>query len=243
MEHFLFGKCPVEDAVLENYRLFRSHPVIPDGMLPMCYPADTGHLDDQPYIPQWCMWYVLEVRDYLTVRNPTVDRALFYDSVMGIVRFLSQYENEDGLLEDLPGWNFVEWSDANKWVKDVNYPTNFLYAQVLRCVSALWGDPAYAEKAERIAKTAATQSFDGALFVDNAVRDTEGHLIPPPNTSEAGQYYALLFGGIDLGAPAYAILKEQVLTGFSAMHEMTGSRSVLMITASLPMRHMQLQRR
>ncbi len=217
VEHFLFGHCPVEDAFLENYRLFRSHPVIPQGMLPMCYPADTGHLDDQPYIPQWCMWYVLEVKDYLTERNPRVDRALFYDSVMGIVRFLSNYENSDGLLEDLPGWNFVEWSDANKWVKNVNYPTNFLYAEVLRCVSALWGDASFAEKAAHIAQTAARQSFDGTLFVDNAIRDAQGQLILTGNVSEAGQYYALLFGHIDLDAPMYAALKDKVLTGFAEM--------------------------
>lgn len=220
VEHFLFGKTPVEDAFLENYRLYRENPFIPSGMLPMCYPADSGHVESQPYIPQWCMWYVLEVRDYLTERNPDKDPALFRDSVMGVVNFLAGYENEDGLLEDLPGWNFVEWSDANKWVRNVNYPTNFLYAEVLRCTAALYGDTALSEKAERICQTAICQSFDGVLFSDNAVRDENGRLIPTGNASEAGQYYAVLFGGVDVDAPEYAALKHHILTGFA---DMTGT--------------------
>ena len=45
---------------------------------------------------------------------------------------MEKYENGDGLLQNLPSWNFVEWSAANDWINDVNYPTNFLYAEVLR---------------------------------------------------------------------------------------------------------------
>ncbi len=222
VEHFLFGECPVEDAFLENYRLFRSHPVIPTGMLPMCYPADTGHLESQPYIPQWCMWYVLEVREYLTERNPGADREAFRASVTGIVDFLAQYENEDGLLEDLPGWNFVEWSDANSWVKNVNYPTNFLYAEVLRAYDALYGGEGLADKAAHICRTAAAQSFDGELFCDHAIRE-DGVLIRSKNASEAGQYYALLFGDIDHTDPTFAQYYHHVLTGCRDLSRDSGS--------------------
>ena len=38
---------------------------------------------------------------------------------------MERYENGEGLLQNLPSWNFVEWSKANTWVQDVNYPTNF----------------------------------------------------------------------------------------------------------------------
>ena len=95
------------------------------------------------------MWYVLEVKEYLTERNPSVDRELFKKSVMGIVDFLARHENSDGLLQNLPSWNFVEWSTANEWVQDVNYPTNFLYAEVLRSAYALYGDESLLKKAEK----------------------------------------------------------------------------------------------
>ncbi len=225
-EHHFFGAVPVEDAFLENHRLCND-PVLPRGMLSMCYPADVkleengmGH-----HIPQWCMWYVLEVREYLTERNPGVDPALFRASVEGVIGYLARFENSDGLLEDLPSWNFVEWSDANSWTKNVNYPTNFLYAEVLRAADALYGCRAWREKAERVCARAAALSFDGELFTDNAVRDEAGVLVNTGNTSEAGQYYALLFGGIDLEDPKYSAYAAHVRTGCRAVPE-TGRRFV-----------------
>lgn len=213
-EHHFFGEVPVEDAFLENYRLFHD-PVLNNGMLPMCYPSDVKKEEDGTghHIPQWCMWYVLEVAEYLSVRNKRADPTLFRPTVEGILRYLARYENEDGLLEDLPSWNFVEWSDANSWTKNVNYPTNFLYAAVLLAASRLYGDTALAEKARLIQARTAALSFDGELFTDNAVRQEDGQLRNTGNTSEAGQYYALLFGDVDPDVPVYAKLKKHVLEG------------------------------
>ena len=212
-EYFLTGKTLVEDAFLENYRLYKNEGEIPAGALPMCYPSDFHH--NNKFIPQWDMWYVLEVKEYLTERNPSVDKELFRDSVMGVVNFLEKYENSDGLLQNLPSWNFVEWSTANEWVQDVNYPTNFLYAEVLRSVAALYGDNIFSEKAERVAKKTLELSFDGEVFIDNAVLDENGVLRNTRNSSEAGQYYAILFGNFDINSEKYAALKAHMVNGFA----------------------------
>ena len=53
--------------------------------------------------------------------------------------FFTQFENSDGLLEKLKSWVFVEWSDANKYVQDVNYPSNMLYAAALNAAGKLYG--------------------------------------------------------------------------------------------------------
>ena len=50
------------------------------------------------------------------------------DRVLKLFEYFQAYENSDGLLEKLPGWVFVEWSKANEFVQDVNYPSNMLYA-------------------------------------------------------------------------------------------------------------------
>ena len=196
-EHHFFGQSRVEKAFLENYRLYSGHyPEVDAGFLPKCYPGDIDVGGGHEFIPQWCMWYVLQVKEYLTERVPEEDREAFRASVEGIVGALLPYENELGLLEDLPSWNFVEWSDANSWTKNVNYPTNFLWAAVLDAASELYGDESLAEKAERVRSVARRLSFDGTLFTDNALR-REGELVNTGNTSEACQYYALLFGGAD----------------------------------------------
>ena len=171
------------------------------------------------------MWYVLEVAEHLTVRNKAADPELFRPTVEGIVRYLAKHENEDGLLEDLPSWNFVEWSDANSWTKNVNYPTNFLYAATLLAACALYGDKSLAQKARRIQERTAALSFDGELFTDNAVRDENGVLRNTGNTSEAGQYYALLFGNIDWNEPKYEKLKAFVRNNFQGAAD-TGRRFV-----------------
>lgn len=215
-EHFM-GDVPVEDAYLENYRLCDA--VLSDeGMLPMSYPSDvSGGRESSMYIPQWCMWYVLECREYLTCRRPNVDRELFRKSIMGIVNCLERFENADGLLQNLSSWNFVEWSDANSWVQDVNYPTNFLYSAVLDAAYELYGDEKYRIKAEKVRQKAAELSFDGEMFTDNAICDENGVLCNTGNTSEACQYYALLFGKIDWDEKKYEKLKNHVLDGFAAV--------------------------
>ena len=210
-EYFLTGKTLVEDVFLENYRLYENDGSLPEGAIPMCYPSDFH--DNNKFIPQWAMWYVLEVKEYLTERNPSVDRELFKKSVMGIVDFLARHENSDGLLQNLPSWNFVEWSTANEWVQDVNYPTNFLYAEVLRSAYALYGDESLLKKAEKVARLTAERAFDGEVFIDNAIL-TDGELVNTKNSSEAGQYYAILFGNFDINEAKYAKLKAHILEGF-----------------------------
>ncbi len=224
-EHALFGNTQVEDAFLENYCLYRNNGDLPEGMIPMCFPADCPYDNDNPlvthpakfkFIPQWSMWYILEVEDYIANRNPAASIEQFRASVEGLLDFYSRYENEDGLLESLPSWNFVEWSRANEWTQDVSYPTNFLYAQVLESAYRLFGNEDYLRRANEVREKAVEQSFNGTVFLDHAVRDEHHHLIRLNDCSEACQYYAILFGGIDINAPKYAALHRLVTEIFGA---------------------------
>ena len=101
-------------------------------------------------------------------------------------------------------------------MQNVNYPTNFLYAEVLSAVGALYGNLTLEEKAKRLRKLTAERAFDGEVFVDNAVLSEDGELHNTRNSSEAGQYYAVLFGKIDIDAPKYSKLREYVKDGFSS---------------------------
>lgn len=214
-ENYFFGEVPVEDDFLENFRLCNSSQ-LPRGLVPMSFPADI-HVRDvdggTEHIPQWCMWYVLELSEYLTERNTDVPRELYRQSVEALLDYLETFENSDGLLEDLPSWNFVEWSKANSWTRNVNYPTNFLYAATLDAAAELYGRQSYKKKANRVRETAAELSFDGELFTDNAVRDGEGVLKNTGNVSEICQYYAYLFGDIDLDDEKYAKYREHLFSG------------------------------
>jgi alpha-L-rhamnosidase len=79
VEHLMTGKSRVEHAFLSNFLMAGQYPRVPDGMLPMCYPAD--HIDGN-FIPNWAMWYVLELEEYFN-RFATGEKFYFDISQTG----------------------------------------------------------------------------------------------------------------------------------------------------------------
>jgi len=180
------GNTKIEKNFIENFLLPEEFKDINRGMLPMCYPSDHWNHN---YIPNWAMWFVLELEEYL---HRSGDRALIDQAkrrVYDLADYFKPYLNEDGLLEKLDKWVFVEWSDANKYVQDVNYPSNMLYAEMLDVMSRLYGDEALHAQAEGVREQIRRQSYDGRFFCDNAVRKN-GKLERTANHTEACQYYA-----------------------------------------------------
>lgn len=203
------GKTDVEKEFLESFVLGKDVPGIPKGMLPMCYPGD---FPDGMHIPQWSLWYILQLEEYLQ-RNREADREYFKDLCYSLLKYFEGYRNELGLLESLPGWNFVEWSRANSWTQDVNYPTNMLFARAMEIIGEIYGDESLTGEAQDIRKRVIELSYNGTLFTDNAVREN-GKLINTGNISEVCQYYAFMFKTIDFNDDKYIELKNMVLNQF-----------------------------
>jgi alpha-L-rhamnosidase len=185
----LTGTPRVEHNFVENFLLPERFEHLPEGMLPMCYPSDHN---DGIYIPNWALWFVVQLEEFAARGgDPATVRAL-EPRVLRLMEFFQKYENEDGLLEKLPSWVFVEWSAANQFVQDVNYPSNMLYAGALSVAGRIYQRPELIEKADRIRQQVRRQSFDGRFFVDNAVRK-DGKLQVTQNRSEVCQYFAFFF--------------------------------------------------
>jgi alpha-L-rhamnosidase len=189
MEKEFTGKSVVEYNFLENYALPQSFKHLPEGMVPMCYPADQY---DGNFIPNWSLWFIMEMDDYARRGGDPALIARLKPRIEKLLHYFSKFENEDGLLEKLDGWIFVEWSKANDFVHDVNYPSNMLYAGALNAAARLYGNAGWMQKAEQIKKTILQQSFNGDFFVDNAMREN-GTLKVTENTTETCQYYAFFF--------------------------------------------------
>ena len=208
VEKILTGRSVVEHNFLENYLLPDSFAYLPDGMFPMCYPADHN---DGFFIPNWSMWLVLELREYLDRSGDHEMIEAFRPKVYKLLSYLDTFLNEDGLLENLPGWVFVEWSKANDLVQDVNYPSNMLYAACLDACAELYDDNALAERAKDMREKILKQSFNGEFFVDNAVR-VEGKLVLSGEITEVCQYYAFYF---NIATPeSHTLLWERLLHDF-----------------------------
>jgi alpha-L-rhamnosidase len=188
---YLSGNTLIETNFLENFLLPEKFRYIPEGMLPMCYPSDHP---DGTFIPNWAMWFVIELEEYVQRSGNSRMAQELQPKVMALLDYFAKYENEDGLLEKLEKWIFLEWSKANDFVQDVSYPTNMLYAKTLEMVAKLYNNPALATKAARIRETIRKQSFDGTFFIDNAIREN-GHPVPQKNNrTETCQYYAFFTG-------------------------------------------------
>jgi alpha-L-rhamnosidase len=189
-EKDITGKNLIEKAFLENYAVAEKFKHLPEGMVAMCFPADNYNGN---FIPNWSLWFILEIEEYL---NRTGDIALAFQlqkKVEGLMQYFETLTNDIGLLENLKGWIFVEWSMANKFVDGINYPSNMLYAAALECADRLYKKPQYAEKAKNIRKQILTNSFNGKFFRDQSLR-AEGKIKHTENYSETCQYFAFYFG-------------------------------------------------
>jgi alpha-L-rhamnosidase len=202
------GYSAVAHNFYENYALPDSFSFLPKGMIPMCYPADHN---DRNFIPQWSLWFILQIEDYAFRDGDPELVARLKPRIENLLAYFAGFENTDGLLEKLAGWKFVEWSKANSFVLDVSYPTNMLYYAALSAASRLYNNSAWAQKAEHVKQTVLQQSFNGEFFTDNAVREN-GQLNLTGHTTEVCQYYAFFF---DIATPdTHPVLWKKLISEF-----------------------------
>ena len=190
VNRLLTGSVGLETLFLENFAIPAAFDV-DAGMLPMCYPSD--HTNGN-FIPNWAMWAVIEIDEYVRRGGDPELVAKLKPRLEKLVDFLWKFRNADGLLEKMPRWNFIEWSQANKWVQDVNYPSNMTWAEVLDCMNRLYGRADLAAEAKKVRETVRRQSWNGTWFCDHAVRRADGSLeVRKDEITETCQYYAFFF--------------------------------------------------
>ncbi|MBS6440955.1 MAG: hypothetical protein KH380_01000 [Coprobacillus sp.] len=191
-ESLISKENKVEHNFLENYALLEQYPYLPKGMVPMCYPGDHP---DGTFIPNWSLWYILELKDYLL---RTHDEDLVKQSlakIKGLLHYFEKFENELGFLENLENWVFVEWSKANDndFICGVNFPSNMLYMGALEAASELLHEPSLKMKAKHIKEMIEKFSFNGEFYVDNMIRNEKNEFVITDHTTETCQYYAFYF--------------------------------------------------
>lgn len=192
VEKVLTGKSEIEHSFLENFFIAEKTPILPNGMFPMCYPADHYNKN---YISNWAMWLVIELEEYLarTGDQKLIDKAKTH--IYALLDFFAKYENADGLLEKLDAWVFIEWSEANKLTQDISFPSNMLFAKMLDSVANLYGDDALREKASRLRAYIDTHAVtEDGFYCDNAVYDSNGIPKLSGKCTETCQYYAFFCG-------------------------------------------------
>ncbi len=213
-EKDLTGANKIEHDFIENFVLATDFPDLPEGIMPMCYPADVMGGE---FIPNWNMFLVIELEEYLA---RTGDRSLVDSAksrLYALEKYFDGFLNKDGLLEKLEGWVFVEWSQANKWVQDVNFPSNMMYYAMLKAMARMYNEPEFDKKAEKIKSAILSLSFNGKFFRDHMVYDESGVLTTPEDITEVCQYYAFFTGIAD--KQNFPELLEIIARDFGAGHK------------------------
>ena len=193
---WLTGSTRNERLFLGNFALAESFdgPESQEGFVPGLWPCD---LMDKgcSVMPTYDMWLIGELDECVRNGGGNALAEAFRPKVMGILDALRKYRNGDGLLQNLPGWVFVEWSEANDLVQDVNYPANMLYAWALDAAARLYGRSDLLGEAAEIRDAVRRQSFTGEWFCDNAVvSEKTGMLELSGRHTEACQYFAFFTG-------------------------------------------------
>lgn len=191
-ERVFTGDNKVERAFLQNY-ILADKSGHPKGMIPRCYPAD--YYEEDGFIPNWSLWYILEIYKYFTQYgyDETVEKSR--TNVEGILNYFVDFENEFGVLEDLKGWIFVEWSAANNsdHINGINVPSNACYYASLLAAAKVYGIKGLKEKAEKVKDYLLKNAYVDGFFVDNLIRNEKGDIIPTENYTETCQYYMFFF--------------------------------------------------
>ncbi len=216
VEKALTGKSDIEKGFLENFFIASDFPRLPKGMLPMCYPSDPL---SNSFIPNWAMFLVLQVEEYFARTGDKEMLEIAKKRLYELEEYFCQFINSDGLLENLDGWIFVEWSQANKWVQNVSFPTNMMYYACLKAMSRMYNDNGLSAKADKIKEAIIRLSFNGTFFRDHQVIKEDGERVVPEDITEVCQYYAFFTGVAD--KESFPGLLKIIINDFGPGHKCT----------------------
>ena len=109
-----------------------------DGLMRSRYPSQC--VQD---IPTYSLLWMVMVRDYWWHTGDVDEAAERFEGMMTTLRWFERHENAQGLLHDMPHWNFVDW--VAEWQDRRGAPPNassgisavinFEYAYALRCAA------------------------------------------------------------------------------------------------------------
>lgn len=83
---------------------------LPEGVTLSRYPTLSTQV-----IPTYSLLYIGMLHDYWRYRNDAEFVKNKLTGTRAILDFFSKYQQEDGSLAHTPYWNFVDWTDGEKW--------------------------------------------------------------------------------------------------------------------------------
>jgi alpha-L-rhamnosidase len=154
-----------------------------DGMTQMATPGDAAARWGI-FIPDYCFYWIMTIGEYVRYSG---DASLAEELFPAVARALSWFEpylDDQGLLNDVPGWIFVDWADVDRRGQCTTF--NALYHAALRHASdlaRLAGAPSQARRYRRMARSVRDAINDRlwddtrGVYVDARVDGAQGRRV------------------------------------------------------------------
>ncbi len=199
----LLADTTVERSMLYDFLAADYARELP-GTFPCCCCGGTKR--DPELMYTWSLFVLLELTDYY---RRTGDEAMKRDFRPRVEKFMEasqSLKNELGLLEDIPGSVFIDWSASNNRANTeaVCTAANGLYAMVAQRLGEMYGIESYREEAEQIravfrqaygkVRESKYELFTMYPFFSDSMTLRDGQLVENHVYSEAAQYYCFWTG-------------------------------------------------
>lgn len=102
-------------------------------------------------IPDYSLWWVMAVWNHYLYTGERHWVEAFYPHSVKVIREVENHLNEEGLVEDMPYWVFIDWANVEKRGECAPFNAIFVGAcEALRSMASLKGDAYVVEEMDRV---------------------------------------------------------------------------------------------
>jgi hypothetical protein len=124
-----FGANDICRKFIEDF----AHSQLESGLIP----SISGAGDQSPVqdIIDYALWWIVAVEDVIAFDGNTSLASEMFPCIERLLTFFQEYINDDGLIENIPGWVFIDWASIRR--EGCVAPLNGIYYMALRSAEKL----------------------------------------------------------------------------------------------------------
>lgn len=194
----LLSDTTLERAMLKDFLASEYSPML-EGSFPAC--CSGGPKNDPVMMYSWNLFVLLELADYYGRTGDEEMKEAYRERVNLFMEASEALKNELGLLENIPGSMFIDWSSANDpdHTQPICTAANALYALTAERLGKLYDRKDFTKDSARVrarlrgvyekVKESKHELFTMYPFLTDSLSLKEGELCGKGVYSEAAQYY------------------------------------------------------
>jgi alpha-L-rhamnosidase len=128
--YYISGDARLHRRLLESFAQSQDCT----GMTTSRYPDDHHNL---PPIPSFCLHWISSFAEYERLTGDHESIRKWWPNLLLGIRWFTAYEGNSGLLENVPGWAFIDWGSQETPREGMGTALNLLYLEALKNMADL----------------------------------------------------------------------------------------------------------